>query len=100
MVSLLVSASLADGQEDRDRAAATLENGRVEAALYTIHPADRDDDKSITLHEEPALKWHNAVDQSVYGNIFVWTRAGRPEAVASIYQFYSPKIDQGLRTEW
>jgi hypothetical protein len=93
LFSLLLSASQVNGQEDRERAAATLENGRVEAALYTIHPADRDDDKSIKLHAEPVLKWHNSVDQSVYGNIFVWTRAGRPEAVASIYQFYSPKID-------
>lgn len=94
LVSLLAGATLVHGQEeDRERAASTLENGRVEAALYTIHPAGRNDDTSIKLHEESVLTWHNSVDQSVYGNIFVWTRAGRPEAVASIYQFYSPKTD-------
>jgi hypothetical protein len=90
----LVGAAVANGQEeDREQAASTLADGRMEAALYTIRPADLDDDKSIKLHPEPVLTWNNSVDQSVYGNIFLWTRAGRPEAVASIYQFYSPKTD-------
>src|SRR5437868_3098722 len=75
----------AQDDDDRERAAATLENGRAEAALYTIHPAGRDD-VSLKLRDESVLKWNNSVDQSVYGNIFVWTRDGRPEVVASIYQ--------------
>lgn len=47
----------------------------------------------IPLNDESVLRWNNSVDQSVFGNIFVWTKAGRPEVVASIYQFYSPKTD-------
>lgn len=97
IVSLVV-ASLAVGivpanaqEEDRERAAATLANGRHEAALYAIRPAGGE--KPIPLHEESVLRWNNSVDQSVFGNIFVWTKAGRPEVVASIYQFYSPKTD-------
>ncbi len=27
---------------------------------------------------------------SIYGDVFIWTENGRPEAVASIYKFYSP----------
>jgi hypothetical protein len=94
VVSLLVASALTAGgqEEDREQAATTLENGKLEAARYTIRPAGRND-QPIKLHEESVLKWHNSVDQSVYGNIFVWTRSGRPEAVASIYQFYSPKTD-------
>jgi hypothetical protein len=86
------SVARAQDDDDRGRAAATLENGQAEAVLYAIHPAGRDD-VSLKLHKESVLKWYNSVDQSVYGNIFVWTSNGRPEVVASIYQFYSPKQD-------
>lgn len=82
----------AQPDDHRERTAATLENGKLEAALYVIRPAE-DDRRPIQLNGESLLKWHNAVNQSVHGNIFVWTKAGRPEMVASIYQFYSPKVE-------
>ena len=78
--------------DERERAAETLENGRSEAALYVIRPA-KDDREPVKLHAESLLKWQNTVDKSVHGNIFLWTRAGRPEVVASLYQFYSPKVE-------
>jgi hypothetical protein len=79
----------AQPEGDRERSTATLENGQAEAALYSIRAEGSK--TSIPLHEEPVLKWNNSVNQSVFGNIFLWTKAGRPEVVASIYQFYSPK---------
>jgi hypothetical protein len=82
----------AQSDDDRERAAATLENGQLEAALYVTRRAE-DDQKPIKLNVESVLKWHNSVNQSVHGNIFVWTKEGRPEIVASIYQFYSPKVE-------
>jgi hypothetical protein len=94
MAALLFGVSPSGAQEqdeDRERAAATLANGQREAALYTIRPAGSE--KTIALSEESVLRWNNSVDQSVFGNIFVWTKGGRPEVVASIYQFYSPKQD-------
>jgi hypothetical protein len=90
MVSLVVGVAAAGAEEeDRERAVETLANGQREAALYTIRTADSE--KPFLLHEDSVLKWNNSVDQSVFGNIFLWTKAGRPEVVASIYQFYSPK---------
>jgi hypothetical protein len=90
--ALVVAAVAAMAQdEDRERAAVTLVNCEREAALYTIRAADSE--QTIPLHAESILRWSNSVDQSVFGNIFVWTKAGRPEVVASIYQFYSPKTD-------
>ena len=47
-------------------------------------------DRPLTLHPEPVLTWSNPVMGTIYGDIFVWTENGRPEAVASIYRFYSP----------
>lgn len=100
-VSLLVFASPVSAQVDgeRDRAAATLENGRLEAALYVIRP-EPDDQKPIKLNAESLLKWQITVDKTVHGNMLVWMKEGRPELVASIYQFYSPKneIDAELHS--
>jgi hypothetical protein len=83
----------AQPDDDRARAAATLENGRLEAASYAIRLAAAGDQQPVELRPESLLQWHNSVNQSVFGNIFVWTRAGRPEAVASIYRFFSPKVE-------
>lgn len=92
MVALQAMAVFAQPDDEAARAAETLENGRLEAGSYVIR-AMNDDAKPIKLHPESLLKWHNSVDKSVHGNIFVWTKNGRPEVVASIFQFYSPKVE-------
>src|SRR5262249_10329510 len=35
------------------------------------------------------LTWSNPVMGTIYGEVFIWTADGRPEAVASLYRFYS-----------
>lgn len=80
----------AQSDDERTRAAATLENGRLEAVRYVIHSAESDQ-KQLTLNAESLLRWQNTINKSVHGNIFIWTKDGRPELVSSIYQFYSPK---------
>jgi hypothetical protein len=42
------------------------------------------------LHPEPLLRWSNPSAGSVYGEVFVWSDAGRPVALASIYRWYHP----------
>lgn len=44
----------------------------------------------LVLHPNPILHWSNPVAGEIYGNVFVWTRQGRPEVVGSIHQWYSP----------
>jgi hypothetical protein len=90
-MSLAAGAAGSWADEERERAEAALANGQHEAALYAIGTPGSE--KTIPLHDESVLRWNNSVDQSVFGNIFLWTKAGRPEVVASIYQFYSPKTD-------
>jgi hypothetical protein len=97
IAGLLLLAALArpaagQADDERQRAVAALEAGRLEAALYAIRRLN-DDRVPIELHEESLLQWNNSVNQSVHGNIFVWTKNGRPEVVASIYRFYSPKVE-------
>jgi hypothetical protein len=59
-----------------------------EAAAYAIRVEGSD--RPLTLQPEPILKWSNPVIGTIYGDVFIWTNQGRPEAVASIYKFYSP----------
>ena len=59
-----------------------------EAASYTVPPEGSD--RPLTLQPDPVLNWSNPVMGPIYGEVFVWTEDGRPEAVASIYRFYSP----------
>ncbi len=80
----------AQSDTEQERSAATLKNGLAEAAKYEIRPATGDRTPAL-LNPVSVLKWQNTVNKSVHGNIFVWLKAGRPEAIASIYQFYSPK---------
>ncbi len=61
---------------------------KQEATSYTIHL--KGSDRPLTLRPEPVLSWSNPVMGQIYGEVFVWTADGRPEAVASIYRFYAP----------
>jgi hypothetical protein len=60
-----------------------------EASAYTIRLEGSD--RPLTLQPEPVLKWSNPVVGTVFGEVFVWTDEGRPEVVASIYKYYSPR---------
>jgi hypothetical protein len=61
---------------------------KQEASTYTMRLEGSD--RPLKLEPEPVLKWSNPVIGTIYGDVFVWTKDGRPEAVASIYKFYSP----------
>jgi hypothetical protein len=48
------------------------------------------DDKPLELLREPVLKWSNPDRGEVHGNVFLWTRGGRPLVVASLYKWFRP----------
>jgi hypothetical protein len=73
--------------DEKARAEAFLAFAKREAAAYTIRLEGSD--RPLTLRPESVLKWSNPVMGTIYGDVFVWTADGRPEAVASIYRFYS-----------
>jgi hypothetical protein len=75
-------------QDEKALAESFLAFAKREAAAYTIRLEGSD--RPLTLQAEPVLKWSNPVMGTIYGDVFVWTADGRPEAVASIYRFYSP----------
>jgi hypothetical protein len=78
-----------DDQKDENKRAEEFRAfAKREATTYTIRFAGSD--RPLVLQPEPILKWTNPVIGSIYGDVFIWTENGRPEAVASIYKFYSP----------
>lgn len=52
--------------------------------------ADNDRDRELTLESKPVLRWTNPGVGRVYGDVYVWTHKGRPEAVISFYKGWKP----------
>jgi hypothetical protein len=76
-------------KDEKVLAEAFREFAKQEATAYTLRLEGTD--QPLKLQPEPILKWSNPVIGTIYGDVFVWTNQGRPEAVASIYKFYSPR---------
>ena len=79
------------------QAPAAADANAEEARLLTMQAAQEyrlvlDDQSSrpLTLHPAPILRWSNPVVGEIYGNVFVWTDAGRPAAVGSFLKWFSP----------
>src|SRR5262249_29683853 len=51
--------------------------------------ADREHE--LTLTPKSVLRWTNPGVARVYGDVYLWTRAGRPEAVMSFYKGWDVK---------
>lgn len=49
-----------------------------------------DKDRELTLHPKPVLRWTNPAVGRIYGDVYLWTRDGRPEAVISFYNAWEP----------
>ena len=52
--------------------------------------------RKLELHETPVLKYSNPLRGDVHSAFFIWTSQGRPEVVASINSWYSPRPYIGL----
>lgn len=55
--------------------------------------SDGDRERGLNLEAKPVLRWTNPGVGRVYGDVYVWTRNGRPEAVMSFYKAWQPKYD-------
>lgn len=64
-----------------------IELARREVARYRLHLGG-DPQAALTLQPEPILRWTNHLRRRFYGDVFIWTYHGRPEAVATITNVY------------
>jgi hypothetical protein len=95
-VCSLVAAMIGRAQKPTD-APANPEN--IEAALkltlaaaleYEIRVGKDEKEKKLDLQREPVLKWSNPDRGEIHGNVFLWTRDGRPLAVGCLFKWFSP----------
>ncbi len=94
VLSLIVSAPAthvwSQEQTDKERAEATLKLANEKAAELELRLAD-DRRTKLTLHPSSLLRWSNPVTTALYGEVFLWTAKGRPQAIASMHKFFQPE---------
>jgi hypothetical protein len=92
---LVVAVPALRAQRPSDKAAnaenieAALKLTQAAAAEYEILVGDND--KPLELQREPVLRWSNPVAGEVHGNVFLWTRGGRPMVVGCLFNWFSPR---------
>jgi hypothetical protein len=63
--------------------------GLAAAAEYEIRVGG-EKKKPLELLRESKLKWSDPAHSDVQGNLFLWTRDGRPQVVGCIYKWFAP----------
>jgi hypothetical protein len=64
-----------------------IELAQEEVAKYALYQGE-DTEVKLQLRQEPILRWTNHLRRRFYGDVFIWTHHGRPEAVATITNSY------------
>lgn len=77
----------AQDQIDKERAEETLKLATEKATEFDFYLGN-DRKQKLTLHPRSVLRWSNPVSTALYGEVFVWTAAGRPEIIASMHKFF------------
>jgi hypothetical protein len=84
-----------DPEADRDNSAREADRVRestervLELAGQYAFYADAKRKQKFDLQPKPVLTYSNPVRGEVYGSVFVWTHAGRPEVVGAIFDYRS-----------
>src|SRR5262245_39882496 len=78
----------ADTPANKENIEAALKLTLAAAAEYEFRIGD--DDKPLELQRDPVLRWSNPDNGEVHGNVFLWTRDGRPLVVGSLFKLFSP----------
>jgi|SRR5579872_4544679 len=93
-------AATADGNEEDSLSAQESEETsrliRAELPNWKLW-SGTDREHELTLHPKAVLRWSNPGVGRVYGDVYLWTRDGRPEAVMSFYKWWKP--DYGFTAE-
>jgi len=87
--------SAAEGHPDDDSRTRRLEAMKRSAAQYKLYAAD-DHSQPFKFIEAPVIRWTNPVNAARDGTVFVWTRAGRPQAILQLYTY----DDEHFSHEW
>ncbi len=70
------------------RAGAELE---IAGYKFTLLVGSAGSEAELTAPPQPVLRWTNQLRRRFYGDVYVWTHQGRPEAIASINHVFSER---------
>jgi len=83
-----------ESDQTAERKAASLKLAGDEVKRFAFYFTDAPD-KEFELHSSPVVRYGNYNAES-YSNAFIWTNNGRPEAIASVTNWYRPREYYGL----
>lgn len=86
--AIVLPARADDPPATKENVAAALTLTLAAATEYEIRVGA--DKPPLELKKEPVLKWSNPDRGEVHGNVFVWTRDGRPVVVGSLFKWFTP----------
>jgi hypothetical protein len=93
LLSLAALVCAAPGADEpsasKENIAAALKLTLAAATEYEIRVGG-EKEPPLDLKKEPVLQWSNPDRGEVHGNVFVWTRDGRPLVVASLFKWFNP----------
>lgn len=75
---------------NKENIEAALKLTRAAAKEYEIRVGSDEKAKPLELLSEPVLQWSNPDRGEIHGNVFVWTRDGRPLVVGSLFKWFTP----------
>lgn len=92
----------AAAEQDDEASLSTQESDETSRLIRAELPnwklrSDADREHELTLHPKAVLRWSNPAVGRVYGDVYLWTRDGRPEAVMSLFKWWKP--DYGFNVE-
>jgi hypothetical protein len=94
-VSDHVAALAAEPDGGKERAARAVEEAADEVKRFAFR-LESSVDGSLDLLPTPVFRYTNPLRGEVYSTIFIWTHKGRPEVIASVSSWHSPRRWLGL----
>ena len=84
-----------DAKTSAEQAEESQKLAAAEVQRFGFAFAD-DRERKLKLHEGPILRYTNPLRGEVHSALYLWTHNGRPEAVASVSNWYTPRPYRGL----
>jgi hypothetical protein len=84
-----------DAKTSAQQAEESQKAAAAEVARFAFAFADNRERK-LKLHETPILRYTNPLRGEVHSTLYLWTYEGRPEVVASVSNWYTPRPYRGL----
>lgn len=98
ILPILVAEKIQTAGQDTDEVQATEARRLIAQEIGKFKMRSGVGEKATALQRSDAsiLRWTNPSLGTIYGDVFVWTKNGRAEAVGSIFKFYSPFTNMSI----